>query len=240
MENGWKIKRLQKLIMTSTAYRQSSRQPADENAPARKLDPENHLLWRMNLRRMEAETLRDAMLAATGKLNLKMGGEPVLLKPRPDGTQSIDAKDGDATAAYRRSLYIVARRNYPLPLLQVFDFPVMQVNCTRRVNSATPLQSLAMLNDEFAVEQSRLLAARLEQMVPESTPSFETKRIELAYRLTLSRPPEPDEVKLCRDHLEKQRGVYLFGNAAPEKAAKSALASLCQMLLATNEFLYYE
>ncbi|MEO8663800.1 MAG: PSD1 and planctomycete cytochrome C domain-containing protein [Bryobacteraceae bacterium] len=240
MQNGWTLKRLHKLIMTSTVYRQSSRQPADENVAARKLDPDNHLLWRANLRRLEAEALRDNMLVAAGKLDLRVGGEPVLLKPRADGTQSLDPAENDPAAKWRRSLYIVARRNYPLQLLQVFDFPVMQVNCTRRVNSATPLQSLAMLNDEFVVEQARALATRLEGMATGDGPEVDDRRIDLAYRLVLSRPPEPEETKLCREHLARQREVYVFGNTAPAKASSSALASLCQMLFATNEFLYYE
>jgi mono/diheme cytochrome c family protein len=236
MQNGWKIKRLHKLIMTSTAYRQSSRPPTDEHAAQRRLDPDNHLLWRMNLRRQEAESLRDSMLAASGKLNLAMGGPPVLLKPRADGTQALESKDGDVSARFRRSLYIAARRNYPLQFLQVFDFPVMQVNCTRRVNSATPLQSLAMLNDEFVVEQAGYLAERLEKAVPEPG----DPRIELAYRLTLSRTPDTEEIRLSNEHLKKEREIYLFANASPEKAEHAALASLCQMLFSTNEFLYVE
>ncbi|MFN0165060.1 MAG: DUF1553 domain-containing protein [Bryobacteraceae bacterium] len=231
MKNGWKLKRLHRMMVVSSAYRQSARQPADANALARKADPDNHLLWRMNLRRLEAEALRDAILIATGQLDRPVGGPPVVLKPRPDGLQDLVEKDGK----HRRSLYIAQRRNYPLQLLQVFDFPTIQVNCNRRVNSATPLQSLAMLNDEFVVAQGRELAKRLEAASADAD-----KQIELAYQLTLSRPPAPEEVTLCRRHLEKQKEHYLFGNATPEQAAHRALASLAQMLFSTNEFLYFE
>ena len=233
MENGWKLKRLHRQIMLSTGYRQSAEGPADAAAGPRKADPENKLLWRMNLRRLEAEALRDSILTASGKLDRTWGGPPVLLKPLPDGAQALEAAPKTGSV-YRRSLYIAARRNYPLQLLQVFDFPVMQVNCNRRVNSATPLQSLSMLNDEFVVEQASVLAGRVRE-----AGSDPEAQINLAYQLTLSRRPAAEEIRLARTHLEKQQEQYLLGNATAEQAAAAALASLCQMLFATNEFLYY-
>ena len=161
MQHGWTLKRLHRLIMTSSVYRQSSRQPAEDHSSlAKRLDPENHLLWRMNLLRLEAEVIRDSVLAASGKLDLTPGGPPILLASTPEGLQAVSSKDLP-NAKYRRSLYLLARRNYPLEFLQVFDFPVIQVNCNRRINSATPLQSLTMLNDEFIVENARNLADRV-------------------------------------------------------------------------------
>ncbi|MBM3786655.1 MAG: DUF1553 domain-containing protein [Acidobacteria bacterium] len=230
MANGWQLKRLHRTIMLSTAYRQSSRSSGSSAA-----DPENKLLARMNLRRLEAEALRDAILTASGKLDRAIGGPAIALKPQPDGGQVLDpsAKSGSAN---RRSLYIAARRNYPHQLLQVFDFPTVQVNCTRRVNSATPLQSLTMMNDEFVVEQAEVLAGRLAETAAADTDG----RIELAWRLTLGRPPEPEEVRAAKGHLEKQKQAYLFANAKPADAEISALTSLCQMLFAANEFLYIE
>ena len=160
MKNGWTMKRLHRLIMTSSVYRQASSQPAeDEPSLAKKTDPENQLLWRMNLLRLEAEVIRDSVLAASGKLDRTSGGPAILLAPLPRGLQSVSEKDPTPNAKYRRSLYLLARRNYPMEFLQVFDFPVIQVNCTRRINSATPLQSLTMLNDEFMVENGKSLAA---------------------------------------------------------------------------------
>ena len=185
------------------------------------------------MRRLEAEALRDSILTASGKLDRTWGGPPVLLKPLPDGAQALEAAPKTGSV-YRRSLYIAARRNYPLQLLQVFDFPVMQVNCNRRVNSATPLQSLSMLNDEFVVEQASVLAGRVRE-----AGSDPEAQINLAYQLTLSRRPAAEEIRLARTHLEKQQEQYLLGNATAGQAAAAALASLCQMLFATNEFLYY-
>ena len=229
VENGWNLKRLQRMILLSTAYRQSSRSNG-----ANGVDPENKLLGRMNLRRLEAEALRDAILTASGELDRTMGGPAIALKPQPDGGQTLDPASPNGSAN-RRSLYIAARRNYPHQLLQVFDFPTVQVNCTRRVNSATPLQSLAMLNDEFVVEQARVLAGRLLEDGEEGD-----GRIAQAWRLTLGRLPEAEEVRVARAHLDKQQQLHRFANAKPKEAERAAWASLCQMLFASNEFLYLE
>jgi hypothetical protein len=229
VENGWNLKRLQRMILLSTAYRQSSRSNG-----ANGVDPENKLLGRMNLRRLEAEALRDAILTASGELDRTMGGLAIALKPQPDGGQTLDPSSPNGSAN-RRSLYIAARRNYPHQLLQVFDFPTVQVNCTRRVNSATPLQSLAMLNDEFVVEQARVLAGRLLEDGEEGD-----GRIAQAWRLTLGRLPEAEEVRVARAHLDKQQQLHRFANAKPKEAERAAWASLCQMLFASNEFLYLE
>ncbi len=234
MRSGWKLKRLHRQIMLSSAYRQSSRVVSGEATMAAQADPDNKLLWRMNLRRLEAEALRDAILTASGKIDLAAGGPALLLKPQPDGAQTLEASPL-SRSVNRRSLYIAARRNYPHQLLQVFDFPVMQVNCNRRVNSATPLQSLALMNDEFVVEQAGLLAARLAEATSEPS-----AQIDRAWMLTLSRPADEEEKRLALAHLKSQRQHYLFANAPESKAALSALANMCQMLFSTNEFLYIE
>ena len=238
MKNGWTMKRLHRLIMTSSVYRQSSSQPAeDEPSLAKKVDPENQLLWRMNLLRLEAEVIRDSVLAASGKLDRTSGGPAILLAPRPEGLQSVSEKDPTPNAKYRRSLYLLARRNYPMEFLQVFDFPVIQVNCTRRINSATPLQSLTMLNDEFMVENGKSLANRILAAAGEQTPG---KWIETAYLLALSRRPTSAELKICAENLEKQKQLYLNANTEPKQAAKAAFGTFCQMLMGTNEFLFVD
>ena len=238
MQHGWTLKRLHRMIMTSSVYRQSSRQPAeDQPSVAKKIDPENRLLWRMNLLRLEAEVVRDSVLAVSGKLDPGSGGKSILLASRPEGFQTVSEKDPTPNAKYRRSLYLLARRNYPLEFLQVFDFPVIQVNCNRRINSATPLQSLTMLNDEFIVENARNLAERVTAIAAAQDVS---KWIETAYLLTLSRMPRPSEVKICQANLEKQTQLYLRANTEPQQAQKAALANLCQMLMGTNEFLFVD
>jgi len=238
MNNGWTLKRLHRLIMTSSVYRQSSRQPEDEKPSlAKKIDPENHLLWRMNLLRLEAEVIRDSVLAASGKLDRTSGGPAILLAPRPEGLQTVSEKDPTPNAQYRRSLYLLARRNYPLEFLQVFDFPVIQVNCNRRINSATPLQSLTMLNDEFMVESAEKMAARVIAMAGEGVPS---RWVETAYLLALSRKPTPAELRISTASLDKQKQLYLNANTEPQQAEKAALGVFCQMLMGTNEFLFVD
>lgn len=227
MENGWSVKRLQKMIMNSTVYRQSSKFRED----AAKIDPENKLMWRKELMRLDAESVRDSILNASGKLDRTVGGSPVVLKVRPDGMQELVVDEKHPNPNYRRSLYIMARRNFPHQFLQAFDFPTIQVNCVRRSRSATPLQSLAMMNDEFVLEHARHLAERVKSA---SDP------IEQAYLLTLARKPDREERDLAAKHLEKQQEIYRFANDSADVAPNKAMASLCQMLLSSNEFLYVD
>jgi hypothetical protein len=128
-------------------------------------------------------------------------------------------------------LYLEARRGYPLTFLEVFDSPLMQGSCNRRINSATPLQSLTLLNDDFMLTAARALADRVAAAKPPS-------QIELAYELALSRKPGDKELNSSQRHLREQTQAFLDANVPPELAAGKALASLCQILLSTNEFLY--
>ena len=237
LKNGWKMKRLHRMIMTSTVYRQSSRQTEPAQAAASRRDPLNKLLWRMNMRRLEAEAMRDAVIAASGKLDRAVGGPAILIEHDSSGLQSIDRNDSTPNARWRRSLYVIARRNYPLNFLEVFDYPLMQTNCNRRINSATPLQSLTLMNDEFVVEHAEHLKDRVNAVSENA--SIEGK-IETAYRLALSRKPTSKEKAISRDHLLRQQELHRKANFTPEKASGKALTSLCQMLFASNEFLYLE
>jgi len=206
INNGWSAKRLHKQIMTSTVYRQSSHQ----NDKANKIDPDNALLWRMNLRRLDAEALRDSVIAAAGKLDTTAGGPPIQLEMRPDGLQVVSSKEPE-TAKWRRSIYLTHRRTYPMSFLGVFDYPIIDANCTRRVPSATPLQALTMLNDDFVWQAAEALAKRAEN------------NIDAAYLLTLSRKPTAAERQLAAGFLETM----------PFK-------SFAQILLSSNEFLYVD
>ena len=239
MENGWTLKRLHRMIMTSTVYRQSSRRsPEDQTSLAEKVDPGNDLLWRMNLRRLEAEALRDEVLAASGKLDKKMGGEPVALDSSVDGLVTVAEKGPTPTNRFRRSVYLLARRNYSTSFLDVFDFPIMSLNCTRRTNSATPLQSLSMLNSEFMMQRAEDFAERITENTPAAAPA--EKKVETAFLMTLGRKPTAEEARWSAEHIEKETRRYAELKTPPEESSKKALASVCQMLMATNEFLYVE
>ncbi|MFN0100969.1 MAG: PSD1 and planctomycete cytochrome C domain-containing protein [Bryobacteraceae bacterium] len=206
INNGWSAKRLHKQIMLSTAYRQSSQQ----NERGKAADPDNTLLWRMNLRRLDAEALRDSVIAAAGKLDLTAGGPPIQLEMRPDGLQVVSSKEPES-AKWRRSVYLTHRRTYPMSFLGVFDYPIIDTNCVRRVPSATPLQSLTMLNDEFVCQAADALAKRAEN------------NIDAAYLLAFSRKPSDAEREVAAKFLTKM----------PFKA-------FAQALLSGNEFLYVD
>ena len=124
-----------------------------------------------------------------------------------------------------------------MSFLEVFDYPLIQTNCNRRINSSTPLQSLTQLNGPFLIEQAQQMAERISRIAPGTEPSG---KIESAYLLALSRRPSKTEKQISHGHLEKQEKLYLLGNFSPEKASRMALASMCQMLLSSNELLYVE
>ncbi len=160
-ESGWSLKHLHRAIMLSTAYRQSSRADAAQVA----LDPDNHFLSRRMLVRLDAESLRDRALAASGTLDRAMYGPPVGIK-EDDSGQVIVAAD-----APRRGLYVMQRRSRPVALMQAFDAPVMQTNCEARPSSTVATQSLMLMNGEFWLSQASELAARAQRQPAQSAPA---------------------------------------------------------------------
>ncbi|MBI3865444.1 MAG: DUF1553 domain-containing protein, partial [Planctomycetia bacterium] len=241
MEHGWSTKRLHRLMMMSTAYRQSAHRPSAGKAI--EIDPENELLSRMNLRRLEAEVLRDSVLAVSGKLDPTVGGAPIAVTSNPDGLVTISDKGPNPAGKWRRSIYVRSLRgSHPsgtglrLSMLEVFDFPEVVINCTRRVNSTTPLQSLTLMNSAFMQEQSRNFAERVRGIAGDDRPALQ---IETAFVLAFGRTPSARESEFCLDYLKEQQVEYQQANPEPgKKALGGALAGLCSMLLASNEFLY--
>lgn len=150
IEQGWSLKQLHRLIMHSTAWRQSSVREPTRQA----IDPDNQFYWRKNLQRLDAEIIRDRMLAVVDRLSRSPFGPPVAIKEDDAGQIIVD---GSQT---RRSLYIRVRRTQPLAMLQTFDAPVMEINCESRPVSTVATQSLMLLNGEFTVEQAGHLADR--------------------------------------------------------------------------------
>ena len=237
-DGGWRIKPVLKLMMMSTAYRQSShaRETAEPLDPE-KVDPGNRLLWKMRLRRLEAEVIRDALLAVSGQLDATMGGPPVPIKWMPDGMVVLDKQRLPTEgAANRRSIYLLFRRAYNLSFLSVFDQPLVAVNCTRRDTSAVPLQALALLNDPFVAEQAIHFADRVKRLA--GAPREDA--IRTAFRLALSRSPSAAEVDICSRLLERQAGAFRAAKSSPAESEHKALVQLCHTLLNTSEFLYVE
>jgi len=170
-------------------------------------------------------------------LDTKLGGPPVGLTARPDGLQVVSETASEADTA-RRSTYLLARRTWPLTFLGVFDFPIIDTACTRRVPSATPLQSLTMMNSEFVMNNAAEAARRAAKLAGENAKPEEIVR--KTYGLLLAREPSVQEVSLALDHLDSQRRLYTLANASPEEAFDKSLESLAHMLMSSNEFLYVD
>ncbi len=248
VENGWSIKKMNRLIMLSNAYQQSSSfQPE-----AGKLDPNNKLVWRFDRRRLEGEVIRDSMLEVTGDLNTKMGG-PGVHPPLPDGVSRPGSRymqwqaEKDPAEANRRSVYIFVKRNLRYPMFETFDFPDTHESCARRYATVTPSQPLELMNDKLVVEWSRRLASRVLNDGGLSA----DQQIERAYRIVFSRAPKDSERQAILDFLNSQSQVIAARLAQNEKAAMpdtvpqgmeparaAAFVNFCQALLNSNEFVY--
>jgi hypothetical protein len=237
---GWSIKTMHRLILNSRAYRQASvlDPSSSAHAKAKLADPENRLLWRQRLRRVEAEALRDAMLAASGGLNRRMFGPPVSFVVRDDGEV---VAPGDASGQ-RRSIYLKVRRSQPVTLLQSFDQPVMETNCTRRDVSTVASQALNLLNGDAVNAHAGTFADRVEREEPNDPAGR-------AVWLALNRPASDSERAAFDAFLASQAGRHLRslagGTAQPTAAQRlrgrhRALADLCQMLFCSNEFAYVD
>ena len=241
VEHGWGAKRIHRMIMTSTVYRQASsraeQHPSTGHRPPNQRDPDNRLLWRMNLRRLDAEAIRDSVLAVSGPINYAMGGPPIMLKSESSGLQRVDSKNPSAAA--RRSIYLLSRRTYPLSFLGVFDYPIIDVNCTRRVPSATPLQSLTMMNSEFLANSASQLARRVEEIAGGADAPL-AKKIDVAFWLVYSRSPGNNERNAATDHLQRLAKLYLAEKTPPAETARRSLESFVHMLQCSNEFLYVD
>jgi hypothetical protein len=189
MEHDWSVKRLQRRILLSATYRQSS--AAD--AQRRQVDPDNRLLSRGPRFRLDAEVIRDAALLASGQLSREFGG-PSVRPPQPDAVTALAYgspawKVSTGGDRYRRSLYTFAKRTAPFAAYSVFDAPTRETCLARRDRSNTPLQSLTLLNDPMFVE---LAEAAAERLTP--PPTETTARARQLFQTLLTRPPSDAEL----------------------------------------------
>jgi hypothetical protein len=274
--SGWSAKALHRFIVTSSVYRQSSA-PRQE---AVRVDPENRLLARFPLRRLDAEAIRDAMLAISGELDDRMGG-PYVPTKRTEAGEVVAAEQAASAGAVRRSVYLQQRRTEVASLLEVFDAPSIVTTCTRRLPSTIPLQSLSLMNSDFVMARARKLAERIEHESERAgsiradsqggsagssrVPAFEEginhrpaceemdqgrttrvggrqgetdARITRAFLLTTARAPTREECHSARRFLDCQPLHY--PGIAQRDARRRAWVDFCQMLLASNAFLYVE
>ena len=229
VESGWSIKHIHRLIMTSSAYRQRSTTDEASHSRAKEVDPDIRLLWRQRLRRVDAEPLRDAMLSAAGLLDHRFFGSAIPVARRGDGEVSIADGQNDR----RRSIYVQILRGNPLTMLQAHDQPVMETNCTRRGRSTVSTQALTLLNSDAAVAYSVAFADRALREAPDAP-------IRFAALVASSREATADELAVLQDFVTEQQTRYETGGEQSEAARRKALADLCHMLLASNEFVYVD
>jgi hypothetical protein len=186
------------------------------------------------LRRLDAEAIRDAMLAASGELDGRMGGPSVATK-RTDAGEVVP--EDSAGSGLRRAVYLQQRRTQIASLLEVFDAPSIVTTCTRRLPATIPLQSLSLLNSDFVVARASKLAERAERECGGGKACAE-ERIDRVFLLTVGRMPDDPEREAARRFLEIQPARYAGVETA--EAKRRAWTDFCQMVLASNAFLYLE
>jgi len=219
VKQGWSMKKLHRLIVTSATYRQSSRVTPE----LLQRDPENILLARGARFRLDAEIIRDSALKAAGVLSPKMGG-PGVYPPQPASVTSegaygkIEWKISEGEDRFRRSLYTFTKRTAPFAMATTFDAPTGESCLARRDVSNSPLQALTLLNDQMFMEAARAMA---KQVIAES--SSDDERLTNIFRRCTTRPPAPDELGMLKTFLQKQRNKKLDGEALWAAVSRAAL-----------------
>jgi hypothetical protein len=220
VKRGWSMKQMHRLMLTSEAYQMASNDIAGNLA----IDPENRLFWRAARQRLDAETIRDAMLSVAGTLDPTLGGPCIFPYINPDLFQSSTkrtwpGKPDSDPSTWRRSLYVFSKRSIRYPLFETFDQPNLINSCDRRNRSTIAPQALLLMNNAFVIEHSRRFAERLKKEAG-SDPQAQVDR---AWRLALGRLPHEDE----------RAGALQYMRESQE-----GLAGLCHALFNLNEFVY--
>ncbi|HJN08991.1 MAG TPA: DUF1553 domain-containing protein [Pirellulaceae bacterium] len=229
IESSWSLKELHRLILLSATYQMSSQW----NAHAAAIDPENRLLWRFSRRRLEAEAIRDAMLAISGRLDEQIGGSILPTENRKYVTSTANV-DPVAYQTNRRSLYLPVVRSALYEVFQAFDFADPSVMSGRRQSTTVAPQALFIMNSKFVTEQTRAMAEWLT-----ADDGDDAGRVRVTYQRTLGRPPTTSEISRATSYVQ----AYTMRQAAdiePLEARIRAWQSFCRVILATNEFIFLE
>jgi hypothetical protein len=211
VRGGWNLKPIHKLIMTSAVYQLSP----EPSPAAQQIDPKNTLWWRHPTRRLEAEAIRDAVLAVAGTLDAKTYGP---------GTRDVNSP--------RRSVYLTVKRSQMVPFLQMFDMPEPVQSIGERSVTTVPTQSLAFMNSPLVRGAAQKLAARIRPKTPDAM----GQSVEQAYLTALSRRPTETERERMQSFIDRQSASY----GATPQARDQALADFCQIMLCLNEFIYVD
>ena len=232
VEDGWSLKKMHRLMMTTAAYRRSS----SMQSAAASIDPDNKLLWRMNRRRLEAEAIRDSILGVSGRLSPTIGGPGVY--PRISKDVNVQLPNNDKELSWgtcteeencRRTIYVFQRRSLTMPLVDVFDAAPMSQSCAARPETTVAPQALTLLNGEFCREEAKHMADRVRRESGENA----RQQIERAFKLAFARTPSAAEMASSEAFLAEQAKVRA-GDAS------AALHDFCHVLLNANEFIYLD
>ncbi|MDB5302980.1 MAG: hypothetical protein JWM97_529, partial [Phycisphaerales bacterium] len=221
---AWRIKRLHKLIILSSTYQEAAAHLANE------ADPEDRLLAHWHTHRLEAEAIRDSILAASGKLNLAVGGPsvyPPLSQKVVGDSAGLDWGNSDERQASRRSVYVFVKRSIALPELEVMGLADSAGSCDQRAVATTALQSLMLLNSKFVWQQAEAFSQRVQKEAGEKPED----RVRAAFIIALCREPRLEEFEHSLQFLKTRESERTPGGP-------SSLAQLCLVLLNTNEFVY--
>jgi hypothetical protein len=242
MRRGWSVKAILRQLLLSQTYRQSSAARPDLAT----LDPMNTLVARQARLRLSGEAVRDSALAASGLLNRTIGG-PSVKPPQPASVSKEGYRNLWETSTganrYRRSLYTFLQRTSPFAQFVIFDLPDSSRSCTRRERSNTPLQALTLLNDPVFLEAAQAMASR----VVREEQGNESKRLDRAFMLTLSRSPKPEERQRLLVYLQQQRTILAHDTASANELLQdsdpdtdAAWIALSSVLLNLDEFIHRE
>ena len=244
IRGGWSMKQMHRTILLSHTYQQDSKRPNQLD----RIDPDNRLYARMSVRRLESEAIRDSILSASGVMLNQLHGPPVPVKEDAVGQivlgkETLDGErkpNGEVEAfngVSRRSVYVQVRRSRPLAVLETFDIATVSPNCANRNYSNVAPQSLLMMNSQFAIDHADELAGKM--LAAESDVS---QQLSLAWERCFGRPIESSMLVELMAFVEQQRSVFLSQDEklTPTAAQRLALASACQAMFSSNEFVYVD
>ena len=224
VERGWSIKEMHRLLMNSRTYRQSSRVSDDRLAA----DPQNRLLSRMPMRRMDAEALRDSLLFVAGRLDLAAGGPPDGISVDRNGLVSVEES---ANGGWRRSVYLQYRRTEIPTMMDTFDYPEMGPNCVQRSVSTVSPQSLMLMNNDHIRELAGDFAERVLASLPERAAAGDLA--DAVYQIALSRKPSHEERQLAETALKDLKIAW-------QGDSEAVLHSFCHTILNSAAFSYVD
>jgi hypothetical protein len=230
VESGWSIKAMHRAIVLSSTYQMSCR----HNHRAADIDPENRLLWRMNRRRLDAEEIRDGLLAASGRLDESTGGSLLTYKNHTYVTSTASSNDVNYQSR-RRSVYLPVVRSALYDVFSAFDFADPSTSLGRRPSTTVAPQALFMMNSPLMLAESRAMAELVLHRADD-----DLDRVDMIYLRAYSRPPSDADVGRSLRFVAAYRSELAGQNVLPDEALARAWQALCRVVLASNEFVYLE